>query len=31
MRNQIEDPEKLANKLSDDEKETIKEALDEAN
>jgi heat shock protein 5 len=27
MKNQIEDPEKLANKLSDDDKETIKDAL----
>lgn len=30
MKNTIEDPEKLANKLSDDEKETIKEAVKEA-
>lgn len=29
MKNTIEDPEKLANKLSDDEKSTIKTALDE--
>lgn len=27
MKNQIEDPEKLANKLNDDDKETIKDAL----
>lgn len=27
MKNQVEDPEKLASKLSDDEKDTIKEAL----
>nr|CAI39094.1 ER-type hsp70 [Paramecium tetraurelia] len=27
MKNQIEDPEKLANKLSDDDKDTIKDAL----
>ena len=30
MSNQIEDPDKLANKLSDAEKETIKEAVKEA-
>ncbi len=30
MKNTIEDPEKLANKLSDDEKATIKGALEEA-
>jgi heat shock protein 5 len=30
IKNQIDDPDKLANKLSDDEKETIKEALKEA-
>ena len=29
MKNTIEDPEKLANKLDDDEKNTIKEALTE--
>jgi len=29
MTNQIEDPEKLAKKLSDDEKSEIKEVLDE--
>ena len=29
MKNTIEDPEKLANKLSDDEKSTIKSALEE--
>lgn len=27
MKNQVEDPEKLANKLSDDDKDTIKDAL----
>jgi heat shock protein 5 len=30
MRNTIEDPEKLANKLSDDDKDTIKDAIKEA-
>lgn len=30
MRNTVEDPEKLANKLSDDDKETIKDAIKEA-
>lgn len=30
MRNTIEDPEKLANKISEDEKEKIKDALKEA-
>ena len=29
MKNTIEDPEKLANKLTDDEKSTIKTALEE--
>lgn len=29
MKNTIEDPEKLANKLNDDEKSTIKSALEE--
>lgn len=31
MKSQIEDPEKLANKLDHDDKESITEALDEAN
>lgn len=30
MKNSVEDPEKLANKLEDSEKKTIKEALKEA-
>lgn len=30
MKNTIEDPEKLANKLSDENKETIKSAVEEA-
>jgi heat shock protein 5 len=30
MKNTIEDPEKAANKISDSDKKTIKEALDEA-
>ena len=30
MKNTIEDPEKLADKLDDEDKETIKTALDEA-
>lgn len=30
MKNSIEDPEKLASKLSDDEKTTIKDAVSEA-
>jgi heat shock protein 5 len=30
MKNSIEDPEKLADKLSEGDKETIKEAIDDA-
>jgi hypothetical protein len=29
MKNSVEDPEKLANKLEDSEKETIKDAIKE--
>jgi len=30
MKNTIEDPEKAANKISDSDKKTIKEAIDDA-